>query len=181
MKFLRRAVEVLGRGGVIAYPTEGIYGLGCLPDMPGAVRRVLALKQRDASKGLILIASTGDQFEGWIDDAITLPDPDPAHPVTWLVEPGPLADPALRGTHATLAVRITTNPVAAALCEAIDSPLVSTSANVSGRPTARNAWVLRRHFAQQVDYIVPGPCGPVVGPSEIRDFRTGKILRPGQP
>ena len=76
------------------------------------------------------------------------------------------------------AVRLTTNPVAHALCNAVDSPLVSTSANRSGQPTARNRFVLQRQFANEVDYIVPGDCGPASGPSEIRDFVSGKVLRP---
>ena len=86
--------------------------------------------------------------------------------------------PLLRGEHATIAVRITTNPIAKAMCEAVDSPLVSTSANLSGKPTARNQFVLRKQFADIVDFVVPGDCGPASGPSEIRDFKSGKILRP---
>lgn len=178
--FLAHAANVLLRGGVIVYPTEGVFGLGCLPDDPGAVQRVLEMKRRDAGKGLILIAASADQFDGWaaLPPGKSLPAPDPSHPVTWIVPPGPLVDPLLRGQHAGIAVRLTTNPVARALCEAVDSPIVSTSANVSGKPTARNRFVLRRQFAHRVDYVVPGDCGPVTGPSEIRDLKTGKVLRP---
>ena len=82
------------------------------------------------------------------------------------------------GINPGIAVRLTTHPVAAALCTAVGSPLVSTSANISGRPTARNRHVLRRQFRPLVDYIVPGDCGPLSGPSEIRDLETGKVLRP---
>ncbi len=180
MKFLARAAEVLLRGGVIVYPTEGVFGLGCLPDDAGAVQRVLGMKRRDASKGLILIAADADQLDGWISlpPGKSLPAPDPGHPVTWIVPPGPLVDPLLRGQHAGIAVRLTTNPVARALCEAVDSPLVSTSANISGKPTARNRFVLRRQFAHRVDYVVPGDCGPASGPSEIRDLASGKVIRP---
>ena len=174
------AADVLLRGGVIAYPTEGVFGLGCLPTDQQAVARVLDIKQRDAAKGLILIAASGDQFEGWIDlpAGTALPEPDPSHPVTWIVPPGPNVTPLLRGEHASIAVRITTNPTALALCRAVDSPLVSTSANLSGKPVARNKNVLQRQFGSIVDYVVPGDCGPASGPSEIRDFTSGKILRP---
>ncbi|MEJ2273819.1 MAG: L-threonylcarbamoyladenylate synthase [Woeseiaceae bacterium] len=180
MKAVWYAADVLLRGGVIAYPTEGVYGLGCLPDDLQAVRRILAIKHRDAAKGLILIAANAAQFDGWIElpGAGTLPDPDPGYPVTWLVPPGPRVAPLLRGEHPTIAVRLTTNPVARSLCEAVDAPLVSTSANLSGKPTARNAFVLRRQFADVVDYIVPGDCGPADGPSEIRDFTSGETIRP---
>lgn len=179
MIFVNRAADILLQGGVIAYPTEGVYGLGCLPDEILAVVRVLQLKQRDAHKGVILIAATVDQFDGWIDASAqrSLPGPDPLHPVTWITPPGPLVTPILRGDNAGIAVRLTTHPVAQSLCDAVASPLVSTSANISGRPTARNRYVLRRQFMPRVDYIVPGDCGPVSGPSEIRDLQTGKVLR----
>lgn len=178
MIFIERAADVLLKGGVIAYPTEGVYGLGCLPDDVDAIARILDIKQREVAKGLILIAANASQFDGWIAPDVTLPEPDPAHPVTWIAPPGPLAGMAVRGEHETLAVRITVNPVASAICDAVGAPIVSTSANISGRPTARNRFVLRRQFAGQVDYIVPGDCGPVSGPSEIRDLVTGRVLRP---
>ena len=174
------AADVLLRGGVIAYPTEGVFGLGCLPSDEQAVARVLDIKRRDAAKGLILIAATADQFEGWIDlpGGVALPDPDPSYPITWIVPPGPNVTELLRGEHASLAVRITTNPTARALCLAVDSPIVSTSANLSGKPVARNRNVLQRQFGSIVDYVVPGDCGPASGPSEIRDLLSGKVLRP---
>ena len=183
MKGILYAADVLFRGGVIAYPTEGVFGLGCLPDDLPAVQRVIGIKRRDASKGLILIAATSAQLDGWIDlaDGKALPEPDPSHPVTWIVPRGPRTSPLLCGEHASIAVRLTTNPVAKALCLATDSPLVSTSANLSGKPTARNRFVLRRQFAGVVDYIVPGDCGPASGPSEIRDYASGRVLRPRTP
>lgn len=180
MMSVSHAADVLLRGGVIAYPTEGVFGLGCLPDDQQAIQRLLDIKRRDAAKGLILIGASARQFDGWIKLAkgATLPDPDPMHPVTWIVPPGPRVTPLLRGTNAGLAVRITTNPTARALCIAADSPLVSTSANLSGKPTARNRYILQRQFGGVVDYVVPGDCGPASGPSQIRDFTSGNILRP---
>lgn len=179
MMAIARAADTLLRGGVIAYPTEGVFGLGCLPDNPLALFHLLNIKQRDAAKGLILIAANAAQLDDWIDlpEGMALPDPDPAYPITWIVPPAAGVSRVLSGKHGTLAVRLTTNPVAKALCEAVDSPLVSTSANLSGKPTARNRHVLRRQFADVVDYIVPGDCGPSSGPSEIRDMKSGKVLR----
>ncbi len=180
MKAVSVATDVLLSGGVIAYPTEGVFGLGCLPDDERALQRLLHIKRRDASKGLILIAANASQLNGWIDlpAGKSLPAPDPTHPTTWIVPPGPHVTGLLRGEHENLAVRITTNRVASMLCQAVDSPLVSTSANLSGKRTARNRFVLQRQFADVVDYVVPGDCGPASGPSEIRDFTSGKILRP---
>ena len=178
-----QATDVLLGGGVIAYPTEGVFGLGCLPDDVDAVARILRIKERSPTKGLILIAARPEQFDDWIDPAArgALPEPDPQQPVTWIVPPAARVPAIVTGDHPGLAVRITTNPTAAAICEQVDMPIVSTSANVSGRPVARNRFVLRRNFGRLVDFIVPGECGPASGPSEIRDLETGKVLRPGKP
>lgn len=170
------AADTLLSGGVIAYPTEGVFGLGCLPDDDDAVIRVLSIKKRSPEKGLILIASQRAQLDEWIAGG-ELPQPDPARPVTWVAAARPGISPLVRGAHDTLAVRLTTNPTAAKLCAAVDSAIVSTSANVSGRPIARNRYVLRRQFGACVDYIVPGACGPATGPSEIRDLASGRVLR----
>lgn len=182
MMAARYASDVLLGGGVIAYPTEGVFGLGCLPDDTDAVERILRIKQRDPRKGLILIASRSGQLDGWIDATLghSLPEPDPRQPVTWIVRPAARVPAIVTGDNPGLAVRITTNPTAAAICDAVDMPIVSTSANVSGRPVARNGFVLRRTFGRLVDFIVPGECGPASGPSEIRELETGRVLRPGQ-
>lgn len=177
--FINHAAEVLLGGGVIAYPTEGVFGLGCMPDNNDAIARVLDIKQRGPEKGLILIASRPQQFDGLVVDS-NLPDPDPQQPVTWIVEPTAQVSSMVTGDNPGLAVRITGNPVAAALCDAVASPIVSTSANLSGRPTARNRYVLQRQFGALVDYVCPGECGPATGPSEIRELRSGTILRPGK-
>jgi L-threonylcarbamoyladenylate synthase len=175
-----KAARVLLRGGVIAYPTEGVFGLGCLPGDIDAVERLLQIKQRDASKGLILIAASAEQFEDWIDlpASVALPEPEPRKPTTWIVPAGTRVTPLVRGSHTGIAVRVTTNPIARSICAAVASPIVSTSANLSGRPVAANQYALRRQFSDLVDYIVPGCCGPSSGASEIRDLQSGAILRP---
>ncbi len=175
---VRRAADVLIGGGVVAYPTEGVFGLGCMPDNAGAVRRILEIKRRHPDKGLILIAARPSQFRRWTDDR-SIPLPDPSRPVTWIVEASESVLDLVTGNNPGIAVRITTHPVAAALCDAVDSPIVSTSANLSGRKTARNRFVLQRQFGTLVDLIVPGDCGPASGPSEIRELATGKVLRAG--
>lgn len=176
------AAEILLGGGVVAYPTEGVFGLGCLPDDPTAIARLLRIKRRDPRKGLILIASKPEQLRDWIGiDPVSLPEPDPARPTTWIAPASVYVSGLIRGVHDGLAVRLTTNPTAAALCEATGSALVSTSANLAGEPVARNRYVLTRKFGHRVDYIVPGECGPASGPSEIRDLKTGAVLRPAAP
>lgn len=176
---INKAARILQSGGVIAYPTEGVYGLGCLPDDFLAVSRILAIKQRDPAMGLVLIAADIEQLEGWIELPKKTPDLRSSvdKPVTWIIPASDDVPYWIRGEHAGIAVRITSHPVAAALCDAADSALVSTSANVHGRPPARNRFVLRRRFRALVDYIVPGECGSASGPSEIRDLVSGKVLR----
>jgi len=176
---IARAANALLGGGVIAYPTEGVFGLGCMPDDADALRRLLAIKQRDPAKGLILIASNEEQLQGWIAaDCGAIPPADPSSPITWIAPPGPLASELIRGINKGIAVRLTRSPIAAAICDAVSSPIVSTSANIAGKPVAQNQFVLRRNFAACVDYVVPGDCDSSSGPSEIRDLVTGSTLRP---
>ena len=176
------AAATLRRGGVSVYPTEGVFGLSCLPDDLSAVQRILDIKHRDAAKGLILIAASAAQFDDWINlpEQIALPEADETLPITWIVPAADNVDPLVRGEHDGLAVRLTRHPTAKAICEALESPIVSTSANLDGEPTTENRDVLRRQFGGLVDYIVPGDCGPSLGPSEIRVLATGEVLRPYQ-
>jgi L-threonylcarbamoyladenylate synthase len=176
---LQKAARILHNGGVIAYPTEGVFGFGCLPLCKDAVQRILSIKERDPASGLILIASSLSQLEPY---AIVPADGrelagTPEQPVTWVLPAKPSAPLWIRGRHPGVAVRIPAHPVAAALCDAAGSALVSTSANVAGQPPARNSIVLRRRFGHLVDYIVPGDCGPAGGASEIRDYASGRVLR----
>lgn len=179
---LRFAADALHSGEVIAYPTEAVYGLGCDPLNPDAVQRLLAIKQRDIDKGLILIASEFDQLRPFI-----LPLPETARkqveaswpgPCTWLC-PATAATPAwIRGQHSSIAVRVTAHPLAAALCAAFGGPIVSTSANTSARPPARSALQARLR-CPGVDRIVPGCTGGQSKPTTIRDVLTGTTLRLG--
>lgn len=175
------AGRIIRDGGVVAYPTEGVYGLGCMPESAYAVARILDIKKRDASKGLIIIASKSTQLADWIalTGDTTIPEPVLGQPVTWIVPATAHVPGWIRGDHEGVAVRITNHAVAGGLCEAADSPIVSTSANITGRPVARNGFVLRRNFGHLVDYIVPGECGPAATHSEVRDLLSGQTLRSG--
>ncbi|MDX1517883.1 MAG: L-threonylcarbamoyladenylate synthase [Woeseiaceae bacterium] len=179
---IKRAADTLLAGGIIAYPTEGVFGLGCMPDVPRALARLVALKGRDPAKGMILIAASRDQFEGFVTDSDLdrLPPPDPTSPITWIAAPGPRTHALVRGANTGVAIRISTNAVAAGICDAVQSPITSTSANLSGQPVSRHRVQLLRTFRHRVDYVVPGDCGPASGPSEIRVLADGKILRPGK-
>lgn len=170
-------------GGVIAYPTEAVFGLGCDPLEYGAVQRILDLKRRDAGKGLILIAARLEQLLPYLASLTpnirkkleaTWPGP-----VTWVLPAAAYTPAWLTGGRETLAVRVTAHPLAKNLCELCDMALVSTSANHSGHPPARTALQVRNSLGPDVDCIVPGRVGPQIKPTEIRDGMSGKVLRAG--
>ena len=179
---LRRAARIIRGGGVIAYPTEAVFGLGCDPACDAALARLLAIKGRPAHAGFILIAASTAQLRGWIAPAPAEQrrlSARTAQPVTWVVTAGPLATRVLTGGRATIAVRITAHPVAAALCRAAAMPLVSTSANIHGRPPARTALAARRRLGARLDLVMPGATGGQRRPTEIRNAMTGNVLRRG--
>lgn len=167
----------------MAYPTEAVYGLGCDPFHEQAVLRLLAIKGRAMDKGLILIAADHDQLA-----PLLLPQsPETMAPVlaswpgpsTWIL-PAAAGVPAwLTGDSDGIAVRVTAHPLAARLCADFGGPLVSTSANASGRPAARSALGVRRALGDRVDYLLTGDTGGGLRPTEIRDARDGRLLRAG--
>lgn len=178
---LRQAVRALNLGGIIAYPTEAVYGLGCNPLDAEAVLRLLELKQRPMDKGLILIASSIEQLEPYLlplDAALEAKvRAEWPGPVTWLLPCRDETPRWIRGEHSTLAVRVTAHPVAAALCEGFGGAIISTSANISTRPPARNALTVQRVFGGSIDHIVHAPLGGRSKPTEIRDASSGRIVR----
>ena len=179
---LKRAVRILRQGGLIAYPTEAVYGLGCDPLNPTAVYRLLALKQREPTKGLILIAANFKQLKPFLlplkkklkkQISKTWPGP-----VTWVLPARPECPTWLTGNHNTLAVRVTAHPGCRELCQMLHSPLISTSANFSQkRPTSRKL-VIMKQFGQDIDYILPGETGNLTKPTEIRT-QQGELIRTG--
>lgn len=182
--FLKQTAHQLHAGAVIAYPTEAVWGLGCDPWQEASVSRIWDIKGRDPKKGLIVIGGTWAHLAPFLGTltpmqqaqlALTWPGP-----VTWVVPCGPDMPAWLRGQHDSLALRLTRHAGARALCDAFGGALVSTSANRAGRPPARTALQVRRWFGTEVDVIVPGPTDGLRQPSEIRDLRTGAILRPAR-
>ena len=179
---LRLAARVVLGGGIVAYPTEGVFGLGCDPLDAEAVFRLLALKERAVEKGLILIASDFEQLAGYLQPLGAAPRRRVLAtwpgPVTWLLPARPETPWWLTGDHDTLAVRVTAHPLAAALCAAARGPVVSTSANPRGLPPARSALRVRRMFGKGVDYILHGATGGRKGPTQIRSL-DGATVREG--
>lgn len=170
----------LKRGGVIAYPTESCYGLGCDPRNRRAVRRILKLKQRPQRKGLILIASNYHQVAPYIHPLTPAGQrrlqQDGVQAVTYLMPAKPSCPRWLRGEHDTLAVRLTAHPFARGLCRSVGSALVSTSANVSGQRAVKTYAECQRMFGKKV-WVLRGRVGKRKQPSTIRAWSDGKIIR----
>jgi L-threonylcarbamoyladenylate synthase len=180
---LDAAAAVLHGGGVIAYPTESVWGLGCDPFNPAAVDRLLAIKQRPVSKGLILIASSLAQIASLIDRDALPPERIAAvlaswpGPHTWLLPCTSLVPAWLRGDHATLALRVTAHRQSAALCAAFGGPLVSTSANLAADAPARTRGELDPRLLAQLDGVLDGATDGLATPTPIRDAASGMVLR----
>jgi len=170
----------LKRGGLIAYPTESCYGLGCDPRNRDAVLRLIKLKRRSQRKGLILIASRYAQLMPYLPplspaEQATLIN-DGVRSITYLMPAKPACPRWLRGAHDTLAVRLSAYREAAALCTSLNMALVSTSANRSGAKPARTYAQCLRLFGKQV-LVLPGRVGKHKKPSMIRTWTDGRIVR----
>lgn len=179
---IRRAADILSSGGLISHPTEAVWGLACLPEHPQAVARLLDLKQRHPAKGLILVAGDADYFA-------PLLDPLPADvrarmlgmwpaPVTFVVpDPDGWSPSWVRGSHTSVAIRVSGHPLTASLSRRVGGPIISTSANPSGAAPARTALKARQYFGERLDYYLVGPTGGEARPSRILDALTGKAFR----
>jgi L-threonylcarbamoyladenylate synthase len=176
---LSRAVAVLRAGGVVLHATEGVWGLACDPFNRGAVLRILALKQRDVSKGLIVVGCHTMQFTAELESlesaARNRVEASWPGPVTWVLPT--VRFPAwITGGRATVAMRVSGHPQVRALCAKFSGPMVSTSANPGGREPARNQIKARAYFHRRVDYVLPGEVQIPGDPSSIVSA-TGLVLR----
>lgn len=177
------AARILQNGGVIAYPTEAVWGLGCDPRDEAATLRLLAIKQREVAKGLILIAADEAQLAPFVDfeslaesqrAAVRMTWPGPN---TWIVPASKGAPRWITGEHEGIAVRVTAHPGVIALCRAFGGAIVSTSANRAGMPAATTFGDLDPAVVASVDAVLQGETGGLDRPSAIRDARSGAVLR----
>lgn len=179
---LNQAVAVLRSGGVIAYPTEAVWGFGCDPDNEDAVQRILDIKQRPREKGLLLVAADLQQIHSLIDDLAAekralLEESWPGH-VTWLIpDPYDRYPKWIKGEHASIAIRVSAHPLVHDLCVEFGKPIVSTSANRASEPEIKSRSKVEQQFMDSIDYILEGDLGDADSPSSIRDLETGKIIR----
>lgn len=177
------ATDALREGGVVAYPTEGVYGLGCDPRNHAAFVHLFALKQRPPEQGVLLIGADFDQIKPWIDLGAVPPDVlDTVHaswpgPHTWIFPRAATVPGWVAGGHPGIALRVTAHAPAAALCRAFGGAIVSTSANLHGQPAARDAATVARYFPDGLAAIVDAPLGGLDKPTSIRDALTGAVIR----
>lgn len=172
--------QQLLQGGVIAYPTEAVWGLGCDPWNEQAVHNLLKLKKRSIRKGLILIASSIEQFNFLLKD---LPE-EKLHklqqswpgPYTWLVPHNDLIPYWITGDHTTVALRVSSHPLVKKLCE-LTGPIISTSANLAGQPAAKTRLMIEYYFHQQLAGVLNGELGEEKKPSQIHDLMKNTIIR----
>lgn len=180
---LDQAAAVLVSGGIVAYPTESCFGLGCDPRNSEALRRLHRIKRRAAAHGFIIIAARSTQLYPYIDrrdiESLERAESTWPGPYTWLLSARSGLPIALRGRHDSIAVRVTAHPIAASLCRRAGRAIVSTSANRHGRAPARSADTAVRAFGGEIDCVVPGPVGGQARPTEIRDARSDLLIRPG--
>lgn len=177
---LNRFVHEVSRGAIFGYPTDTVWGFGCHPLIAASVSRILQIKNRDPDKGLILLSSRIEYCAAYLDieaDQLEQLRSPGERPITWLVTASEFCPVWIRGIYPTVAIRVTRHPLIRFICDGLQAPLVSTSANRSGKATVRNSIQMRKQFGAELDYIVTGfPTGSLQ-PSEIKSLDNGTILR----
>jgi len=182
---LSNALTALRTQGVIAYPTESVFGLGCDPDCDIAIQKILKLKKRPQHKGLILIAANIEQLADYADFSILTADQISnitktwPGPFTWIVPVHKTLSTLISGDFDSVAVRVSDHPVVQQLCRDFGKPIISTSANLSGLEACTNALQVKQMFvgnkllATTIDERVSG----LDNPSQIYDAISGQRLR----
>ena len=177
---LNRFLHAVSKGAIFGYPTDTIWGFGCHPLLAGSVNRILQIKNRSPDKGVILLSSRVEYCAAYVDvDAKQLQSVQFArnHPTTWLIPASEFCPPWIRGNNSTVAIRVTEHPLLQILCNRLEAPVVSTSANRTGKATARNSVQMRKQFGDELDFIVTGFTTGANQPSEIKSLITDTSLR----
>lgn len=178
---LRQAARTLAEGGLIAHATEGVWGLAADAYDADAVLRVVAAKHRDPGLGVIVVAADADQLA-----PLVAPEAGPAWQRaveswpgsnTWLLPARVDAPWWLTGGRSTIALRETAHALTRALCREFGGPIISTSANISGKPPVASAWRARAVFAGTIDMVLGGVLDTPGRPSTIRNATTNEIIR----
>ena len=178
---LDNAVGVLNNGGVIAYPTEFCFGLGCDPRNTKALKKLLDIKRRKVEQGVILIACELSQVEHYAEfedlpKAAEIKASWPG-PNTWLLPAKGNVSEWVRGKHSSVAMRIPKHDFCLALCDQFGHAIVSTSANRHGQAAMLSAQEVEKELGGELDYIVDSAVGGAAHASRIKDALSGETLR----
>jgi len=176
---IRHAAHIIRHGGIIAYPTDTIYGLGCDPYNAEAVARLNTIKQRPLNKQFILLAAEIKQIAPLVEidmqQQITIMQT--SEPTSWVADASPSAPSWLTGDSGTITIRICEQDDVQRLCHILGHPIISTSANPSGKPPATNALELHKYFHHVVDAILASNQKLNSSPSKIIRLCDNQVLR----
>ncbi|WP_286240670.1 L-threonylcarbamoyladenylate synthase [Neptuniibacter halophilus] len=179
---INQSVRAIRRGGVIAYPTEAVWGLGCDPFNEDAVSHLLAIKRRPMHKGLVLVAADLQQIDFLLqdlsDDEYTKVTANWPGPYTWILpDKRGLIPHWIKGKHDAVAVRVSAHKQVKRLTEAYGSFIVSTSANPAAHDPAKDSLRVKTYFGEKLDYLLPGELGDLAQPTQIRDLKSDRLVR----
>ncbi len=155
---LKEAIDTLRAGGVILYPTDTIWGIGCDATNSEAVRRIFDIKRRPQDKSIIILLDDASKISRYVED---IPDiawdliECASRPLTVIFEKAKNLPTNVVNSDGSIAIRITGEEISAALCRLMGRPIVSTSANISGEPSAKSFYDISDEIKSAVDYIVP--------------------------
>ncbi|QJD94927.1 threonylcarbamoyl-AMP synthase [Mucilaginibacter robiniae] len=154
---VNKALEVIQQGGIILYPTDTIWGIGCDATNTEAIKKIYQLKQRDEAKSMLILVDTENKLESYIREvpAIAYELIEYAENPMTLVMPGAKnISPALISADGSVGIRVTSHPFCQQLIQRLRKPLVSTSANISGQPSPQNFAQVSEEIKTGVDYVV---------------------------
>jgi len=177
---LKKIHEILVDGGVIAYPTESVFGLGCDPSNEQAITKILEIKKRTLEMGFVLLTPNIEIVSDWVNMSnkqLKIFSSSSKRPTTYIV-PASVAAPKWLAVKNTLAIRLSNDPFIKNICGLLGLPIVSTSANLHGENPCKSAEEVQKIMGSQLDYIVFKQTGPFNNPSTIVDLSSGKTIRP---
>lgn len=153
---IKKAIETIKKGGIILYPTDTVWGIGCDATNPEAVAKIYKIKHRDDSKAMICLVDSDARLQKYVRnvpevawDLLELAE----KPTTVILDNAVNLAPNLIAEDGSIAMRITREPFSKELCYRFQKPLVSTSANISGEPAAQNYCDISNEILNSVDYV----------------------------
>ncbi len=154
---IENAVRVLRTGGIIVYPTDTVWGIGCDASNPQAVRKVYALKRREDSKALITLVSDAEMLSSYVDGSLLLQSEEERHsdrPTTVIYPSASGLAGNLLADDGSVGIRVTSEEISRELCKRFGGAIVSTSANISGSPTPVNFSDISSDILSGADYVM---------------------------